>query len=112
MNVKVTEFVSEQVEMSANYIEMEFGERNRDKFLDDFTHTIHLLGINPYIGPIEPSLVHLPIEYHSIVVAKKNKIIYYMVHSTNEEASYVKVVAFWDCRRNPQTLISHIEHLA
>ena len=112
MNVEIADIAWLQVYDIAYYIEAEFGEKSRDKFLDDFDHTIYLLGVNPYIGPKEPALAHRSIEYHSIVVAKKNKIIYYVVHTTNDEASYVKVIAFWDCRRNPKILISHVEHLA
>ena len=111
MNVEIADIAWSQVYDIAYYIEAEFGEKSRDKFLDDFDHTIYLLGINPYIGSKEPALAHRSIEYHSIIVAKKNKIIYNVVHSANEEDSYVKVVAFWDCRRNPKTLVSHIEHL-
>ena len=88
----------------ARYIKEEFGKKSRDKFMKEYYHTKDLLAINPYIGPIEPSLAHLPIEFHSIVVAKKNKIIYYVV----ADDDIVKIVDFWDCRRNPKTLVAQV----
>lgn len=103
MKVDISSYTKQQVRKVARYIKTEFGEKSRDKFLDEYDHTIDLLAINPYIGPIEQSLAHLPIEYHSIVVANKNKIIYYVVAD-----DIVKIVDFWDCRRNPKTLVSQV----
>ena len=104
MKVDINDSVLEQVDNVACYIETEFGEKSRDKFMKEYYHTKDLLAINPYIGPIEPSLAHLPIEFHSIVVAKKNKIIYYVV----ADDDIVKIVDFWDCRRNPKTLVAQV----
>ena len=105
MNVYVTDNAWERIEHIADYIDDNFGEKSRNQFMSDFYHTKDLLAINPYIGPIEQSLAHLPIEFHSIVVAKKNKIIYYVV----ADDDIVKVVDFWDCRRNPKTLVSQVK---
>ncbi len=104
MKVDISSYTQQQVRKVARYIKTEFGEKSRNKFLDEYDHTIDRLAINPYIGPIEPSLAHLPVEYHSLVVAKKNKIIYYVV----DDDDIVKIVDFWDCRRNPKTLVAQV----
>ena len=100
MKVEFTDFAWNEITNIANYICLEFGENSMNKFMDDIYHTASLLATNPFIGPIEPSLVHLPTEIHSIVVARKNKAIYFI-----ESKDVVKIVDFWDCRRNPIALV-------
>jgi plasmid stabilization system protein ParE len=105
MKVYVSSLAKQQVRAIAQYIKDEFGVVCKNDFLQEVRHIRELIGINPYIGPIEKSLSDLPVEYHSFVVARKNKIVYAITEK------YVKVVAFWDCRRNPDTLVSEINHL-
>lgn len=103
MRVELSSLAKKQVRKTVKYIDAKFGGKSRDKFMDEFSHTMYLLGINPYIGPIEPSLANRPIEYHSIVIARINKAIYTV------SDSIVKVIAFWDCRRNPKTLVAQVK---
>ena len=83
MIIDISDFALEQINRTADYIWQVFGTKSQEKFLDDFYHTMNLLAINPLMGPIEPSLANLPIEFHSIVVARKNKAIYHIVSDSN-----------------------------
>ena len=103
MIVDISDFALEQINRTADYIWQVFGDKSQEKFMNDIYHTMSLLAINPLMGPIEPSLAHLPIEFHSIVIARKNKAIYHIVSD-----SIIKVVAFWDCRRDPNTLVAQV----
>jgi len=99
MKVEVSIFAKQEVRKTARYIRKEFGEKSKNKFMVEYYHTLQLLATNPLIGPVEQSLDHFPIEYHSIVVAQKNKAIYHI-----ESKDLVKIDDFWDCRRDPKAL--------
>lgn len=51
-----------------------------------------------YAGPIEPLLLGREKEYHSLVVEKHYKLIYYVV------GNKVTITGVWDTRRNPDFL--------
>jgi plasmid stabilization system protein ParE len=95
-------FAKKQVRHTAKYINKEFGKIARDKFLLNVHESNRLIGINPKIGKVEPTLVARAIEYRSLVTAHLNKIVYC------EEEDHVTVVAFWDCRRDPNTLAAQV----
>ena len=105
MIVIVSDLAQTQIDQIADYLAIEFGEKSKEKFMDKVNQTLELLGINPYIGPQEPLLSDLSKEYHSIVVAKKNKAVYRVIEGI------VNVIAFWDCRRDPQKLVKIIQHI-
>ena len=95
-------FAKKQVRQTAKYINKEFGKSARTKFLLNVHESNRLIGINPKIGKVEPTLVARAIEYRSLVTAHLNKIVYC------EEEDHVTVVAFWDCRRDPNTLAAQV----
>ena len=95
-------FAKKQVRHTAKYINKEFGKIARVKFLLNVHESNRLIGINPKIGKVEPTLVARAIEYRSLVTAHLNKIVYC------EEEDHVTVVAFWDCRRDPNTLAAQV----
>lgn len=51
-----------------------------------------------YAGPIEPLLENREKEYHSLVVEKHFKLIYYL------EDNNIYITAVWDTRRDPEYL--------
>lgn len=104
MKVYLPSFVRGLIRETAKYIKKEFGSKSEVKFLQEVKHTIKLLGVNPYIGSVELTVPNKTIIYRSIVVAKRNKIVYTI------RDNIVDIFTFWDCRRNPKTLASQIEH--
>ncbi|WP_195371413.1 MULTISPECIES: type II toxin-antitoxin system RelE/ParE family toxin [Parabacteroides] len=56
------------------------------------------LKIFAYAGPVEPFLANREKEYHSLVVEKHFKLIYYI------EGNNVCITAVWDIRRDPEYL--------
>ena len=73
MKIEVSNVAQQEIRKTARYIKKKFGEKSRDKFTEEVNHTMRLLAINPLMGPQEQSLDHIPIEYHSIVVAQKTR---------------------------------------
>ncbi len=104
MKVYIPSFVRGRIRETAKYIKKEFGSKSEAKFLQEVKHTIKLLGVNPYIGSVELSVPNKTTVYRSIVVANRNKLVYAI------KDNIVDVFTFWDCRRNPKTLASQIEH--
>jgi len=104
MKVYLPSFVRGLIRETAKYIKKEFGSKSEVKFLQEVKHTIKLLGVNPYIGSVELTVPNKTIIYRSIVVAKRNKIVYTI------RDNIVDIFTFWDCRRNPKTIASQIEH--
>ena len=52
----------------------------------------------PGMGKKEPLLVHRKKEYHSFVISRLSKIIYY------EDTKHVVIADVWETRREPKTL--------
>lgn len=104
MKVYIPSFVRGRIRETAKYIKKEFGSKSEAKFLQEVKHTIKLLGVNPYIGSVELSVPNKTTIYRSIVVANRNKLVYAI------KDNIVDVFTFWDCRRNPKTLATQIEH--
>ena len=102
MKVRWNRQSKEQLRQTAQYIYLEFGQKARDKFMQAVRQTNDLLADNPYLGPLEVILADLPSKYRSIVVRHLNKIVYRIVET------HIEVVAFWDCRREPQKLAQNL----
>jgi len=103
MKVRWNKQSKEQLHQTARYIRQEFGERAMGEFMQVVQHTNDLLADNPHLGSVEPLLIDLATQYRSIVVRRLNKIVYCMTDN------YIKVVAFWDCRREPQSQAAQVE---
>jgi len=104
MKVRWNKQSKEHLRQTARYIRQEFGERAMDEFMQVVQHTNDLLADNPRLGFVEPLLSDLTTQYRSIVVRRLNKIVYCIADN------YIKVVAFWDCRREPQSQASQIDY--
>lgn len=104
MRVVQTGLAKRQIADTARYIRREFGKKSKESFLQKVRETRRLLADNPCLGPIEPLLAERTQTYRSVVVGKLNKMVYYI-----EEDTVIYVVAFWDCRREPDTLASQVK---
>ena len=98
MKVRWNKQSKEQLRQTASYIRGEFGGKAKDEFMQAVQHINNLLADNPHLGSAEPFLADLPTQYRSIVVCRLNKIVYHI------ENNYIKVIAFWDTRREPNKL--------
>jgi plasmid stabilization system protein ParE len=88
----------------ADYIRDRFGYKHKRKFVQEVDRTARMLMKHPNMGPVEPLLAERTQTYRSVVVGKLNKMVYYI-----EEDTVIYVVAFWDCRREPDTLASQVK---
>lgn len=88
---------------TAKYIRKEFGSKVRDSFVQEVLSASRLIGSNPEMGKIEPTLEELPNKYRSLVVSNINKIVYRILNDR------IEISDFWNCRRNPETLSAQIK---
>lgn len=91
-----------QLRQTSIYILREFGQKVRDKFMQDVRHTNILFADNPNMGPIEPLLAGRTKKYRSCVVNHQNKIVYSI------KDDHIEVADFWDCRCEPKKLTKEI----
>lgn len=106
MRVIITGFAKSQIRETAKYIHREFGKVSKDKFMKSVRLTRKLIGINPYLGKMEPLLESIPGNYRSIVVNSLNKMVYHIVNNG------IEVLAFWDVRREPNSLKKQVNPLS
>ena len=92
-----------QVREAAKYIYKEFGKKVKDDFMHEVQSTSRLIGRSPNIGMVEPLLTDRTTMYRSFVVNHLNKIVYSIVDD------HIEVAAFWDVRRDPDTLASQVK---
>ncbi|MBQ6306236.1 MAG: hypothetical protein IJK78_06705 [Bacteroidales bacterium] len=102
MRVIITDFAKNQIRETAKYIQKEFGKISKDNFMKNVQLTRNLIGTNPYLGILEPLLENEPGNNRSIVVNSFNKLVYHIVDD------HIEVSAFWDMRREPDSLIGQI----
>ncbi len=96
-------FAKKQLFNTAQYIKKTFGPKSKDKFIKAILDANRLIGLEPNIGKVEPTLNDRAIMYRCYVVAHHNKIIYC------ENEDHISVVDFWDCRRDPNALVSQVK---
>ncbi|MBR6277491.1 MAG: type II toxin-antitoxin system RelE/ParE family toxin [Bacteroidales bacterium] len=87
---------------TAEYIQNEYGDKERQKFIQRVLKITKLLENNPNLGIVEPRLKKAPVEYRSYCVDHINRIVYFV------EDNYIKISDFWDMRRNPKTLANRL----
>lgn len=80
----------------AEHIYNEFGEKALRDFYNKLDKIETKLLSFPELGKIEPLLAHRSRVFRSVVITKKNKIIY------SVEADCIRVSAIWDTRREPK----------
>ena len=86
-----------------NYNIANVSERVAYAILNAVLSSVQQLERNPQKGAYEPLLEKRKYEYRRLVVRKHYKVIYFLIE--NE----AHIVAVWDARRNPQTLIATIQ---
>lgn len=94
---------NDQIISAADYIENKFGEKAKSVFLDNINHIVILLAFAPYLGKEEPLLEKAPVSYRSLSVDRINKIVYDINNNS------IEIVALWDTRREPKSLIKDLE---
>ena len=99
----ITNLAKEQIRQIAKYIRKEFGKDRRDEFMKEVRQTRRLIEGSPNIGPIEPLLADRAVMYRSYVMNRLDKIIYRI------DGDIIYIVAFWDVRRAPGTLVSEVK---
>lgn len=103
MKVIWTQLAKQQMRHIARYIRSNFGDAVRKVFTEEISHTNHLLATHPNIGVVEPLLDDCAKTYRSFVIKRHDKIVYHVGDDR------IEVVAFWDCRQDPEKLVSQIE---
>ena len=92
-----------QQDAAADYISKEFGGLALREFYQKIEKVESELVEFPKMGKIEPLLAHRSKEYRSIVLTKKNKLVY----TINKDCVYVH--AIWDTRREPKGQASQLK---
>lgn len=83
------------------YYHYETGNKFALRLLDKIMHITELLLTNPKLGFVEPRLQIFSREYRSVIEGYY-KIIY------QEKTDYIKIIAIFDCRQNPDKLSQHL----
>ena len=103
MKVIWTELAKQQMRHIAKYIRINFGVTARKNFTEEIRHTNLLLATHPNIGGVEPLLDDCAKTYRSFVIKRHDKIVYHVGDDR------IEVLAFWDCRQDPERLVSQIK---
>ena len=101
--ISLTDLAKQQIRQIAKYIRMEFGKHHGDKFIQEVRHTRRLIESNPSVGIVEPLLAERAVMYRSFVMNRLNKIVYRI------DDDVIYIVAFWDVRRDPDSLASEVK---
>ncbi|MBQ0141458.1 MAG: type II toxin-antitoxin system RelE/ParE family toxin [Prevotellaceae bacterium] len=100
MRVLWTDFAWNMLSQTADYVLMEFGYRTYEGFLQDVEDAVSCVVTNVNSGNVEPYLQGRAREYRSMVVNKRNKLVY----EVQKDEGIIYIIDFWDTRRNPQLL--------
>ena len=98
MTVIWSKLALKQVSETADYIETQFGEKSRLKFLEQVFYVASLLENNPLLGIAEPILEDAPLQFRSIIADRYNRLIYHIYQDT------IEIADFWDMRRDAKNL--------
>ena len=80
------------------------GNRVALKLVTRISKSADLLGLMPYMAPVEKDLTGMAFVYRSLVVNKIFKVVYFV----DEQSECVVVATVWDCRQNPEELKNEI----
>ncbi|MBQ7686426.1 MAG: type II toxin-antitoxin system RelE/ParE family toxin [Bacteroidaceae bacterium] len=84
------------------YVLENFGEDERQKFMNDIEQAVLSLASMPAMGRLDPLFAHRKQAYRSIIVRRLNKIVYYV------KDDIIHIAAFWDTRREPKRQANQI----
>lgn len=94
-NIEWSDGAKKDFQNIIRYIAHEFGKKAVRKFEANVAQWENLIALNPAMGPKEPLLQGLDTEYHSVVVHRNCKMVYYVKGET------LRIAALWDTRREP-----------
>jgi plasmid stabilization system protein ParE len=103
MRVEWTEQAKVGRKQVADYIRDRFGLRHKRDFIQEVNKAVNMLMRLPNVGSVESLLADYPRTYRSIVVNHLSKIVYRI------DGDIIYIVAFWDVRRNPETLAKEVK---
>lgn len=103
MKISWSKKAGKNVRHTASSIYLKFGHKASQGFYQKIQQASNILSTFPFIGKKEPWLLDCPVPYRSIVVNRLNKIVYYIDNDT------IKIVDFWDVRREPKELVEGLE---
>lgn len=86
------------------YAFQEYGQTTLNRFLEEIEHIEHRLSIQPESYPLEYLLMGKKRKYRFCTLKKNFKLIYFY----RPRLKQVVIVAVWDQRMNPETLIKSI----
>ena len=79
----------------ARYINMKFGRKARQEFMQRVKDAEGLMSRSPGIGQIDPLFASHAATYRSVIINGLNKIVY------RTDGDVIYIVAFWDTRMEP-----------
>ena len=103
MKLTISDLAQLQISQTASYLQWRNGRDSMRKFLATVRKVKRLLRQHPNLGAPEQLLSDIPGCYRSIVVTPYNKMIYTIVDDS------IKVVDFWDTRRDPSMLAIEVK---
>ena len=96
MNIKWDPKARASYRQVARYINIKFGRKARQEFLQRVKDVEDLIKQSPNIGFIDPLFSERPQTYRSFIVNSLNKMVYRTIGDT------IYIVAFWDTRMEPE----------
>ncbi len=104
MEIRSSKLFKRQVIDLVDYLKVAFGKRIAFRVKNEIEKKVFLLKLFPDMGTIEPLLEEEPLVYRYLVV-KHNKILYTV------EENYIFIHLMWDCRQDPDHLMSLVKEV-
>lgn len=90
-----------QMAKEVRYCQQHFGARVAMRFIESVDKQVKLLGLQPYMGKIEPLLIDRKRhQYRSLVIHEHFKLIHYI----DQPNDTLYIADLWDTRREPSRL--------
>ena len=87
----------------AHYVNMKFGRKARQAFMQRVKDTESLMSRSPDIGQIDPLFASHAATYRSVIVNGLNKMVYRV------DGDVIYIVAFWDTRMEPEDQAARVK---
>lgn len=96
MMVKWDEIAEKNRDQIGLYILEHFGQKRLDYFMEEVEQAVEMIVRHPNIGTIDPLFADRQKAYRSVIVGGLSKMVY------SVEDDNICIVAFWDCRQEPE----------
>ena len=103
MKVKWRQEAIQSRRQIARYISKNFGQIASANFMEEVHNTEDLLKRNPNIAHIDPLFDDRVNTYRSIFINRRSKLVYRI------DGDEINIVAFWDCRRDPDAAAKEVK---